>query len=486
MAIRDDITVVQDVTPRYAEIAAPSTEIVMQDYVDTLRTLEDDFENMSFPELIQASGKEDLGGGTLVAITVEEQNLQLAFQSRRTPAVDTGTVTTASGPPSILDRIRFSDSAADFVAAAIQPGSYIVNWTDRNVSEVLRVISATELELRTPSLGTDNEYDLNDEYSVWNITQVRTSGGNLVAVDEADLPLPAILPTWGTQVILTTSSSATIQELQEIRYSVYQNAAWYQQGSGNSGTDYPNGTPIQPVDNFQDAKAIADLLGLPDIRIVGDAQLLAGDDVAGFRIVGTDPALTTVEILSSADVTASQFLNCTVTGVLDGDSVIRDCVIQPPLTFVEGTLTSCVIESGTITLSGTADVNLLDCYSGVAGLGTPVIDYNGAGRNLILRNYSGGIEIENKTGADEVSIDLVSGQVILDASVTAGTFRIAGNGRLVDNSTGTTINTDGLVSTQETAAAVWNSLINDYTNNGTFGEFIARRLLTVAKFFALR
>ena len=36
------------------------------------------------------------------------------------------------------------------------------------------------------------------------------------------------------------------------------------------------------------------------------------------------------------------------------------------------------------------------------------------------------------------------------------------------------------------ADAVWDALIASYTASGSFGEFIGRRLLTVAKFFALR
>lgn len=485
MANRDDITYIQQLSPRVAEIAQPSTEIVMQDYVDTTRLVEDDFQNMGFPFLISASGKEELGGGVLVGITVSEKNLQLAFEPNTTPA-HTGTVTTPSGPPNAVGRITFADSSADFVTANVQPGSMVINFTDQSVADVVRVIDSTTLETRTLSNGVDNEFDAADVIHVFNIRQCTTSGGNLVAVDDLGSPIPAILPTAFTQVVLQTSSSATIQELTEIRYATYQNAIWYQAGSGNSGTDYPNGTPLQPLNNWPDVVTLANALGFFDLKVIGDAELTTGDTVPGFRIMGQDPALTTITLQGAADVTGTQFIDCTVTGVLDGDTVIRDCTIQPPLTFVEGTLLRCLIETGTITLGGSSDVQILDSWSGVAGLSTPVIDYGGSGRDLILRNWSGGVEIQNKTGADNASIDLVSGQIILDSTVTAGTFRVAGNGRLVDNSTGTTINNDGLVNTALTAEAVWNSLLADFTTTGTFGEFIARRLLTVAKYFALK
>ena len=243
---------------------------------------------------------------------------------------------------------------------------------------------------------------------------------------------------------------------------------------------------MQPVNNWQDVRAIADALGFLNVRIIGDATLTTGDDVAGLRIVGQDPALSTLTIETGADVTASQFAELTLTGVLDGDSVIRDCVILPPLSFVEGTIRQCLLETGTITLNGSADVNFLDCWSGVAGPSTPIIDYNGSGRNLIIRNLSGGVRLQNKTGSDNVSVDLVSGQLILDASVTAGTFRVAGTGKLTDNSTGTTIDSTGLISNTSLASAVWNSLTADHQIAGTFGEYVRKKLLSVVGFLGLK
>ena len=486
MTTRTDIAVIQQLSPRVAEVAQPSTEVVMQDYVDTLRVEEERFQSMGFQRLIDASGKQDLGGGVLVGITVEENNIQLAFQPNTTP-VHIGTVTTPSGPPNSVGRVQFTDATADWVADDVQPGSFVINFTDNSIADVVQVIDGDTLECRAPSNGTDNEFDAADVIHVFNIRQCTTSGGNLVAKDENGTTIPAILPTAFTQVILQTSSSATIQELTEIRYATYQNAVWYQAGSGNSGTAYPNGTPLQPIDNFQDIKTIADALGFKDIKVIGDATFDTGDDVAGFRIIGQDPALTSITLNSAAEVTASQFTEATITGVLDGDSVIRNCVIQPPMSFVEGTIRECLLEAGTITLSGLTDVNFLDCWSGVAGTSTPTIDCGGSGRDLLMRNYSGGITLINKTGADSVSIDLNSGQVVLEATITDGTIVVRGSGELTDNSTGTAVVvSNGLLNNEAIGKATWDALIADHSVTGSFGEFIVRRLLTTAKFFALR
>lgn len=485
MTVRDDISVIQQLSPRVVEIAQPSTEIVMQDYVDTLRIEEERFQSMGFNKLINASGKEDLGGGVLVGITVSEQNAQLAFEPNTTPA-HIGSVTTPSGPPNAVGRVQFSDSSANWITADVQPGSMVVNFTDNSIADVVRVIDSDTLECRTPANGTDNEFDLADVIHVFNIRQCTTSGGNLVAVDENDTAIRAILPTAFTQVILQTSSSATIQELTEIRYATYQNAVWYDSTTSNTGTAYPNGTPLAPLNNIPDVVTLADALGFRDINVLGDLTLDTGDNIPGKRVIGEDPEITTVTINTGADVTGSQFLECNVTGVLDGDSVIRDCKITPPLTFVEGTLLRCLLEQGTISLNGSTDVNILDCWSGVAGLATPIIDYNGSGRDLILRNYAGGVEIQNKNGADNVSVDLTSGQITLDSTVTAGTFRVGGTGKLTDNSSGTTVDDSALINNDNIARAVWSALVASYQVAGSFGQLVGRKLLTVAKFFALR
>lgn len=485
MATITDINVNPNLSPRVARVGEGVNEVVMQDYVDTLRLLEDDFELMSFPLLIEATGKQDLGGGLLVAITVAEQNLQLSFDPNLTSA-SSGTVTSGSGAPSVINRQALHDSAGDFINEGVNPGSLIVNFTDQSVTDVVRVISATELECEALEDGTDNLFEIGDVYKIWTVQQKNTAGGNLVAVDEVGASIPAIRPSAFTQVVQATSSSATIQELTEIRYAAYQNAAWVDETTLNTGTDYPTGTPLQPVNNVNDAVLIADALGFRRVEIIGNYTFTAGDVIANKKIVGQDFDHSLFTLGADAVLDGSQFTNASITGTLDAGCTLADCELRPPVNFIQGTIKRCLIEAGTISLSGSTDVHILDSWSGVSGLATPIIDYNGSGRSLIMRNWSGGIEIQNKTGADPVSIDLLSGQIVLDSTVTAGIFRVAGVGRLIDNSSGTTVNKDGLINNQSIAEAVWNALVSAYTVAGSFGQLVGRKLLTVSKFFALK
>lgn len=219
MATRDDITVLHTLSPRVAELAAPATSISMQDVVDTLRVEEMQFQSMGYPRLLTASGKEDLGDGLIVAITVAEQDVRLKFEGRTTPA-ETGTVTTGSGPPNAVGRQTFTDTAADFDAANVEPGSLVINFTDRSIADVVQKIDSDTLETKTLVNGVTNEYNVTDIYHVFNIIQCRTFGGNLTAVDDLDATINAILPSAFTQVIVQLSSANTITNLTDIEADI--------------------------------------------------------------------------------------------------------------------------------------------------------------------------------------------------------------------------------------------------------------------------
>jgi hypothetical protein len=86
MAVRTDITVDFTLSPRIITVAAPSTEVTVQDLVDTLRNIESDIDNgMQYDHLVNAAGKQELGGGVLVGITATLQNALVSFEARSGP-----------------------------------------------------------------------------------------------------------------------------------------------------------------------------------------------------------------------------------------------------------------------------------------------------------------------------------------------------------------------------------------------------------------
>lgn len=218
MTVRTDIRVDWSVSPRIIQVDAPSVALDLQDLVDTLREIEDgptgdlinpeiDQQGRAITEahLINAAGKEPLGGAVTVAITASLQNAQVAFEGRYT-ATTSGTHTGSSG--SIL---TLTDGAADFVTDGIKRGDTVVNNTDGSIADVLEVVDLNNLTLRQALVGgTDNDFDTGDSYDIYPTIQCTISGGNLTAVDDMGGDISAVLPTAFTQVLLAAASSATI------------------------------------------------------------------------------------------------------------------------------------------------------------------------------------------------------------------------------------------------------------------------------------
>ena len=438
MTTRTDVEVEWNANPRVAEVDAPSTEINMQDIVDTLRVLEDDFRGMSEKKLINASGKEDLGGGVKVGITVALQNLLLAFAGRTTPA-ETGTVTTVL-PQVNANTYRFEDTAADFISAGVQRGSLLINFADKSVADVVQVESATVLRTKLLQAGTTDTYTAGDDYKIWNIVQVNAQGGNLVAVDELQATISPILPTAFTQVILTSSSSATLQEQEDIQFASFNLGVYVDPASPNSSPTlvYPSGTRRQPAQSMTQALAIAEERGLPNIYLgVGNFTVPIGPDFSRYRFVGESANLTQLDIPAAATVTNCEYQDMYITGTLDNDGLIERCVVGNISLFSGFLYLNGLV--GPITLGNGSQASILDCFSLVAGGGpgqTPIIDMGGSGQALALRNFNGGITLTNKTGTDACSVDMNSGQVVIDDTcATGGDITLRGTAKWTNRDT---------------------------------------------------
>ena len=206
MTVRNDLSVNFNVNPRIITVDAPSTEITMQDAVDTLRSIEASAAAMDNKPLVSAAGKEDLGGGTEVGLTVTLLDSLIAFKSRITPQ-ESGT-TTSAGTTSLID------TAATFITNNALPGGMVINFTDFSLTTIITVVSETELLVEALEGGTNNDFTLGDTYRVYNETQCNLTGGNMVAVDGVGASIDPVFPTVGTQIVRSSSSSATIAGLE--------------------------------------------------------------------------------------------------------------------------------------------------------------------------------------------------------------------------------------------------------------------------------
>jgi len=246
------------------------------------------------------------------------------------------------------------------------------------------------------------------------------------------------------QVSVNTNNTTGFIDPTFLQFSTFEGAVHVNQASLYTGTLYPIGTPSTPVNNMSDALTIAQVKGLEKIHIGGALFTISASDVLNGLILEGDSAVrTTVILTSAASITNCIFRSLTLTGSLDGGSSASNCIIGD-LSYLDGSLLDCLL-AGTITLGG-AQANLLRCASAIAGSSTPTIDMAGAGANLAVRDYNGGIKLYNHTaGSDAVSIDMASGQVIVDSTVSSGTIIIRGIADVTDNSTGTAVVQDDTV-----------------------------------------
>lgn len=269
-----------------------------------------------------------------------------------------------------------------------------------------------------------------------NITIYLT--GNLAVEDTA---LPAFNSTDGafTAAVLglqPVTQGVTPEMKEQLEYASFQNHVTIDAANGAPGTAYPIGTLEFPVNNLTDALAIANERGFNEIKIRGSFVFAPTDVVDNFIFIGQSATKTTVILTDAATITNCVFRNMTITGMLDGGNDVTHCVIGA-LNYIDGVLEDCFLTAGPITLSGD-QASILRCGSSVAVDGaSPVIDLGGGMTKLVIRDYHGDIQLKNSgANGSSTSIDMSSGEVRLESTITSGSYHMRGIGKLVDADTG--------------------------------------------------
>ena len=346
-----------------------------------------------------------------------------------------------------LNIIDFHDALRDEEATALGAA---YPTTHKYASSV--TISGTPL---APVVEILEPYTITFEDALYNVNIV---GGNSNISDRNNK----------NTVGVNTSNSAGLQDLSSLQAASFGDVVAVDAINGTVGTTFPIGTKGTPAKTTADAITIAQRQNINQLYIIGNITLDTGDNVGGFIIYGQSAITTTITVNTGADTLNTEFRDCSIGGTLDGGAILRECLIGQ-LTYITGFLDRCGLGTFPITLGGGTQAIFIDCFSAVPGGNTPTIDMGGTGISLAIRGYSGGVKLINKHDSSPTSIDMASGQVIFDATVTnTNNIYVRGMARVTDNSTGSVeIDTVGLISGDRTVRSTGYVVVSPTGTPGT-------------------
>lgn len=255
------------------------------------------------------------------------------------------------------------------------------------------------------------------------------------------------------------AAAITSSEMPTIAYFdtlIYGGAVWIDNSSANTNTVVgTDGIPTNPVSTVAAAKTVADALGYTKFYITNSTALTMAATTEEYEFIGIGAGNSVA--LNSVDVDGCTFRNLTISGTKGGtaDILIIDGWIND-LLLMDGVILHCGID-GDNSIADSDDLFMDNCYSMVAGNGTPSMAFGAGNCDLSNRHYSGGIEIKGMDVNDGCSIE-TDGQVIVNADCTAPDITVRGNATLTDNDGATDWTKDGVFSRQEADMWVWSNI----------------------------
>lgn len=297
------------------------------------------------------------------------------------------------------------------------------------------------------------------------------------------------------QVQIRSANSAGLTFSDEINNQSYQGRVWINTfGLGLPGVQFPRGTPTSPVDNWDDALSIAttrnfDSYNLDGVlNFSGTTVVTSGGttvtpiNLSNTQWYGASPTISEIYVETTPlYVPGSTFDRMGINGTLSGKTTLNSCVIR--IDGFQGIANDCGLNGDIGIASGdNLDITFRDCFSLIAGTSTPNIDFSQVSNSgASFRGYNGGLQINNFGQGNNLSLDISTGNIVLDSSCTGGTIVVRGLSNLIDNSgSGCTVVTNGLLdpsdiftsgNTQTISDAVWDTIVNN-PNPGSYGQLL--------------
>lgn len=171
-------------------VTSPQVEVTCQELINEIRNIEDEQINIGYPSIASATGKQSLGGGVTVGITIELlNNWQVKFWNGNYIAKVTGgnlvgglggdpiaysagvqvlliqsaastIVTTGSGPLTSEQNSQLMATALETTAQDVKTSTDTINWSDivsidTNVTTINNNVSSMDIKIDT----IDNNID---------------------------------------------------------------------------------------------------------------------------------------------------------------------------------------------------------------------------------------------------------------------------------------------------------------------------------------
>jgi hypothetical protein len=208
---------------------------------------------------------------------------------------------------------------------------------------------------------------------------------------------------------------------------------------GVAGDEYPTGTLGQPASNISFAKIIAEKYGITKIKVYGAVTI--NEDLIGYEVIGGN--LTDIITINGFDVDKTTFRQCLLYGSYQGEIAADNCIIGDGFTGMGGYFQYCGF-LGAMNFDDGVECVLNDCHSQVPGMNSPSI-YLGENIKLSLRKYSGGLAVYDTGLNTVVTLEFLVGNCRVLSGNTGGQLVLRGLATLTDESTGTEVLIDGLI-----------------------------------------
>ena len=314
----------------------------------------------------------------------------------------------------------------------------------------------------------------------------------------------------GTVQILSNNSAGLIN-VSEVQFDAFQSMVTIDVDNGVSGTVYPAGTAVRPVNNLADALLIAAYRGFNMLHLNSALTIATGQNVDGYTLHSGEWQEVTVE--AGVSLVDTNFERISLYGVMGGFwNVLIDCWVYDITNFCGwvrgGSIESVALAAYTVESAGRSYFDdIVPMYPGISSTLTMNTD-----TAVSFTNSTDITTILSMTAGSTIECGLHGGEVIVDVSCTGGSVTVVGVGVCTNNSA-LVPDVVGLVNKETVADAAWDDVSADHltagttgkalsdagsagnpwgspiagnTDAGTFGELVGKKLLTVAKFLGLK